>query len=228
MDPEPKPWLDIPDPLAGAQLPANRAPAAPSAPSPTRADLKKRRLGGFAGGLVWAGAALAWFGLREELAENAGLVAGQAIAWVLLVLSALMLALGGGRRGLGSPVGRARALAIGAPVAFLAASLFWLPKTAEPFGATGDFTNLAACFAVGMAVAVPLLALALWSVRRSFPSAAGWRGALLGAASGLGAALVLTLHCASPLGGHIALAHGLPLLLSSLAAAWLATRFARA
>jgi hypothetical protein len=228
MDPEPKPWLDIPDPLAAAPLSARHAPAAPTAPSPTRADVKKRRLGGFAVGIAWAGAALAWFGLRDELAENAGLVAGQATAWGLLVLSALVIAVSGGRRGLGSPVGWARALAIGAPVAFLAASLFWLPKTAEPFAATGDFANLAACFAVGMAVAMPLLALALWSVRRSFPSAAGWRGALLGAASGLGAALVLTLHCASPLGGHIALAHGLPLVVSSLAAGWLSTRFARA
>jgi hypothetical protein len=228
MDPEPKPWLDIPDPLAGAPMPTGGSPAAPTATSPTRAEMKKRRTGALVGALVWTGAVLAVFGLREELHENAGLVAGQAIAWLLLVLSALVLAVGGGSRGLGSPVAWARVLAIGAPVAFLVASLFWLPKTTAPFGATGEFSNLVICFSLGVAVALPLIALALWSVRRSFPAAPGWRGALLGAASGLGAALVLTLHCGSPLGGHVALAHGMPLVLSSVAGAWLGARLARA
>jgi len=225
---EPKPWLDIPDPLAGASIHARTAPPAPAAASPTRAETKKRRLGALVGSLAWIGAVLAVFGLRDELAENAGLVAGQAVLWLVLLVSALVLAVGGGGRGLGSPVARARSLTLGAPVAFLIAALFWLPASAAPFAAAGELSSMAACFVVGVAVSVPVIAIALWSVRRSFPSAAGWRGALLGAASGLGAALVLTLHCGSPYGGHVALAHGLPIVLSSLAGGWLGTRIARA
>src|SRR6185503_11435375 len=101
------------------------------------------------------------------------------------------------------------------------------PAEAAPFGATGSMEGLAGCFAVGIGVALPLVLLGLWSVRRSFPSAAGWRGALVGTSSGLGAALVLTLHCGSPFGGHVALAHGMPLDLASLAGVWLGTRVAR-
>lgn len=228
MGPEPKDWLDIPDPLAEPATSAVRPPSAPAEPSPTRADVKRRRVGALGASIIWACAVLAFFGVREELAENASLVAGQAILWLALFCVALALAVRKGRRGLGSGVGWARALAFGAPLTFVLVALFWLPASAAAFGATGDTTSLAACFAVGMGVAVPLVALASFGVRRSFPSAAGWRGALLGAASGLAAALVLTLHCASPLGGHIALAHGLPLVLASLTGAWLGSKLGRA
>jgi hypothetical protein len=229
MAPEPKDWLDIPDPWGASPPSARKAPPSPPAASPTRADLKRRRVVALVASLAWAGAVLALFGFREELADNAGLVAGQAALWSAFVALALALAIGKGRRGLGSPVDRARVVALGAPLAFLVAALFWLPRVqGASFGATGPLFGLVACFTTGVVVAIPMIALSLWSVRRSFPSAAGWRGALLGAASGLGAVLVLTLHCGSPFGGHVALAHGMPLVLSSLAGAWLGTRFARA
>jgi hypothetical protein len=190
--------------------------------------MKRRRLVALVGSLAWASAALALFGLREGLEENAGFVAGQTSVWLALFVLSVALAVAKGPRGLGGSVGWARALAIGVPVAFFVAGLFWLPASTAPFAATGDLSNLVGCFTVGIGVAAPLIALFAWSVRRSFPSAAGWRGALLGAASGLGAALVLTLHCASALGGHVALAHGLPLLLAALTGSWLGSRVARA
>src|SRR5689334_5017145 len=102
MKPESKDWLDIPDPLAEAPTPAARAPAVPAVPSPTRAEMKRRRMGALVVSIVWASAVLAFFGLREELAENSGLVAGQAILWFVLFCAAIALAVGKGRRGLGS------------------------------------------------------------------------------------------------------------------------------
>jgi hypothetical protein len=227
MNPEPKDWLDIPDPLEGAALGAGRAPAPPAAKSPTRDDMKRRRIVALLGSFAWAAAVLAFFGLREGLADHAGFVAAQSVVWGALFVAAVALALSKGRRGLGAAVGWARALAAGAPIAFMMAALFWLPASAASFGDLGDVASLVACFSVGIGVAVPLVALFVWSVRRSFPSAADWRGALLGAASGLGAALVLTLHCSSVLGGHVALAHGMPLVLAALAGGWLGNRVAR-
>jgi hypothetical protein len=227
MEPDPKDWLDIPDPLAAPSHKTGRAPAAPALASPTRGDMKKRRLVALVGSLAWVGVALAIVGFRHELGEHAGLVAGQTFLWSALFVAVLVLALGKGPRGLGAPVDRARGLTIAVPVAFIVAGLCWLPASAATFGEIGPFSNVVGCFIVGIAVVVPLVALLVWSVRRSFPSAAGWRGALLGAASGLGAALVLTLHCASPLGGHVVLAHGMPLILAALAGGWLGSRVAR-
>ena len=67
---------------------------------------------------------------------------------------------------------------------------------------------------------VPVLLVALWALQRAFPSAAGWRAAALGAAVGLVGSLVLTMHCGSPFGGHVALAHGLPIIIAAVGAAF--------
>jgi hypothetical protein len=75
---------------------------------------------------------------------------------------------------------------------------------------------LESCFQIGLTVAAPMALLAVWTMRRSFPSGAGWRGAALGAAAGLAGVVVLVLLCGSPYGGHIALAHGLPLVIATL------------
>jgi hypothetical protein len=79
---------------------------------------------------------------------------------------------------------------------------------------------LEGCFQIGLTVAIPMLILAAVAMRRSFPSGAGWRGAALGAACGLGAIVVLVLLCGSPFGGHVAIAHGMPLVLATLIGAW--------
>lgn len=126
-------------------------------------------------------------------------------------------------------MGLARAVAIGAPLAFMAVSLVWLPSPAEGgFGAMGPFSEVAACLGVGVAVSAPAIALAFVAIRRAFPSGAGWRGALLGAGAGLVAAIVSTLHCSSRFGGHVALGHGLPIVCGAIVGALLGERFSRA
>jgi hypothetical protein len=226
----PHEWLDIPDPLSGRALASKATPsAAPSERSPTRADLKRRRQMALMGSMLWAIAVLAFFGFRPGLAQTAPFVAGQTIVWALLLTSALVLSIGAGRSGFGGPLTMTRALTFGAPFLFLILGLFWLPAgTTAAFGAFGPMWGIVNCFLVGILTAAPVVLLAFWAVRRSFPSAAGWRGALLGAGSGLAASIVLTLHCASPNGGHIAVAHGLPIVVSAVAGAFLGTKVARA
>ena len=229
----PAEWLDIPDPLEARTLGLTSTAASragmTSEPSPTRADMRRRRQAALAASVLWAATVLAFFGLRQGLVDRASFVAGQTILWSLLLTSALVLSVGAGRRGFGGPLTWARAVTFGAPFLFLILGLVWLPEgTSTSFGALGPPLRIVACFLVGILTSAPIVVVAFWAVRRSFPSAAGWRGALLGAASGLTASIVLTLHCGSPDGGHIALAHGLPIVVSAIAGSFLGTKIARA
>jgi hypothetical protein len=72
------------------------------------------------------------------------------------------------------------------------------------------------------------MALAMMALRRSFVAGAAWRGALVGAACGFVAAFVLTLHCASPFGGHVVLAHGVPIGVAAAVGAFFGIRVGRA
>jgi hypothetical protein len=177
---------------------------------------------------MWAVAMLVYWGLRD-LSADASLVGSQVIAWSALAGLALLLALGRGARGLGERLDFARWLSVAAPLTFMVASLFlaWLSQ-GTGFGALGSLASGLRCFALGMLVAVPMVAVLAWSVRRSFPTGARSRGAVLGAACGVGAAVVLTLHCASPFGGHVALAHGLPILLATVLGALAGEAWGRA
>jgi hypothetical protein len=153
----------------------------------------------------------------------------QTFLWTALVVASLFIALGRGRRGLGGPVVLSMVEAIGIPLLFVVLGLVWLaPGSPTAFGDFGTPTLHGSCLAIGIAVALPMLVVASWSLRRSFPSGAGWRGAAVGASIGLAAASVLTLHCGSTSGGHIALAHGGPILLATLAGAALASKWVKA
>jgi hypothetical protein len=92
----------------------------------------------------------------------------------------------------------------------------------------GTLRQLGSCGLIGLSVAVPVLCLGAWALRRSFVNTPGWRGATIGASSGLGAATVLVIHCAIPSNAHIAVGHGLPLVLAALIGAWLGVRAGRA
>jgi hypothetical protein len=123
----------------------------------------------------------------------------------------------------------AEVVAFVAPASFLLLALWWVPlQTHTELAAVGPVSQLFKCLSLGLAVSVPLLLVALWSLRHAWVSAAGWRGASLGAASGLVAVFALTLHCSSDFGGHIAIGHGAPLVLATLAGALLGLRWARA
>jgi hypothetical protein len=64
-------------------------------------------------------------------------------------------------------------------------------------------------------------------MRRAFPAGAVWRGAALGAACGLAGVVVLVLLCGSPFGGHIALAHGMPLVIATVIGAFGGSRMGK-
>jgi len=221
-------WLDIPDPIERMTArPSTRAP--PSLRSLTRSETRQRRLVALAVCVAWPALVLSTWGTRPHASNILYFLAEQTLLWMGLVVISALTALGRGPRGLGGPVAWMRLEAIGVPALFVFLGLFWLaPGSSAAFGDIGSVARLRSCIALGISVAVPMIVVASWSLRRSFPTGAGWRGAALGASFGLAAAGVLTLHCDSTSGGHIALAHGGPILLSTLAGAAIASKLARA
>jgi hypothetical protein len=222
-------FLDIPDPLNIAR----EAPPAPmprfDAPSPTRSEMRRRRRWALRAAFILPLLALAIYGVREQLRENALLVLVQCATWLALLAIASIAALSRGRAGMGSSVRLAEIVAFLAPASFLALALGWVPQQAHTeLGAVGPVAQIFKCMSLGLAVSLPLLLVAIWSLRYAWVSAAGWRGAALGAASGLVAVFALTLHCGNDFGAHIAIGHGTPLVLSTLIGALLAIRWARA
>ena len=133
-------WGDVPDPLVAPAASSAHPPAAPAVPSPTRGETRVRRIGALVFAVAWGGFVLSLFGLREGFSDDAGFVLDQTLLWAALLVSVLWLSMNKGHRGLGVPMGLARAVAIGAPLAFMAVSLVWLPHPAEGgFGAVGPF-----------------------------------------------------------------------------------------
>jgi hypothetical protein len=145
-----------------------------------------------------------------------------------LLLFAAYAAISKGQRGLGRPLPVTALAAVGAAPLFVLLALLGMPDGTSSLGEIGPLALVGTCSALGALVAVPIVGVSMWALRRSFPSGASFRGGALGAASGLAAAFVLTLHCGSPLGGHVALAHGGPLLLATLAGAILGRKVGRA
>jgi hypothetical protein len=76
-------------------------------------------------------------------------------------------------------------------------------------------------------VGVPLAAAA-FSLQRAFPTAAGWKSALVGAACGLFCGATMNLHCPNVDPSHVSLAHGVPVLIASVVGALALVRFTRA
>jgi hypothetical protein len=246
-------WRDIPDPIAPADPPqASRPQTRPSADppqasrpqtrpssvrpvqlpegaSPTRSAMKTRRAIAVVALTAWPPVLRLGWGFRPDIAERSAFVAGQAALLGLLLIPAILIAILPGRRGLGGPLWRTRIAALGLPIAFMLVGLFWLPEGSPgSFGEIGPWAAILPCFSIGLLVAVPMLLVLLWAVQRAFPSAAAWRGGALGAAVGLVGSAVLTAHCSSPFGGHVALAHGLPIVIAGLLGGFLGLKIARA
>ena len=228
VDPEAD-WLDIPDPASGIAARSGPPIAPPKERALTRGDVKARRTVAMVGWLGWPLAVLVVWGLRRGFGDIAGFLAAQGMLWTALLFVGARTATARGARGIGVPVWRVLAAAIGIPLAFVLIGILWLPagSTGE-LGEIGPLERIGGCVGLGTLVALPLLAIAAWALRRAFPSASVWRGAALGASSGLAAALVLTLHCGVTLGGHIALAHGGPVILATLVGAIAGTKMVRA
>lgn len=212
-------FSDIPDPIVGSTHRPLQAMKVPVTASRTRSQVRLQRVILLGVAVLWPAAVLVYYGAGWR-GKGVDYVAVQFAIWAASLLLAAWIALSAGRRGVGRPVPWLRVAAVGAPVAFMLLALFWLPPNGKPFGDVGPPAMLESCFHIGLTVAMPMLLVAGWAMRRSFPSGAGWRGAALGAACGLGGVVVLLLLCGSPFGGHIALAHGMPLVIATLIGAW--------
>jgi hypothetical protein len=224
-------WNDIPDPIASGEpeVSSDRPMRAPVAPSPTRGATKLRRMVALAAFVAWPLLLRLVWGLRPDIEERLSFVLGQTALFGLLLVAVLLVAVLPGRRGLGRPVSLVRLAAIGAPIVFAVVGLLWLPSGAPgSFGEVGPWGPVMKCLSLGLLVALPMLMVGLWAMRRAFPSASGWRAAALGAGLGLVGSVVLTAHCGIQLGGHVALAHGLPIVIAALLGAALGSKVARA
>ena len=220
-------WSDIPDPLLLPPPPSSAPAKTPRSPSPTRRQVHLQRLAILGAAVLWPAAVLLYYGGGWR-GHGIDFVAAQFAIWTAFLLSAAWVALSAGARGVGRPVPWLRIAAVGAPLAFMILALVWLPPNGKAVGALGPPAMLEGCFQIGVTVAMPMVLLSVWAMRRSFPSGAAWRGAALGAACGFGGVVVLVLLCGSPYGGHIALAHGMPLVLATLLGAWGGGRIGRA
>ncbi|HEX9294539.1 MAG TPA: NrsF family protein [Polyangiaceae bacterium] len=210
-------WADIPDPLVSRPAPRDGPVPGPSTASLTRREIHGRRLFALAVCVLWPVAVLRVVGTRQGIEDALTFLANQTVVWGALIALSVFASLSKGRKGLGEPVRLAELVTLAAPAAFMVLALFWLPADRRrTYAELGPPLQALGCFSVGLLVLAPLLAIAIWSVRWAFPTGAGWRGAALGAACGLGAALILTLHCSVPFVGHVALAHGAPLLLGAV------------
>jgi len=209
-------WLDIPDPVRHPIGTRATAVAAPRAPSLDRRQVHRRRLTALTLSVVWPIVIVAVWGLRHDAGDIFGFLAGQSALWMALLVVSAAASVARGRRGLGAPIAAIELAVIGAPAVFLPLALVWLPEGAGDFAGIGTLKQLGACVGLGLLVLLPMLAVSTWALRRAFPSGAIWRGGALGAACGLAGAIVLTLHCGITIGGHIALAHGGPIVLAAL------------
>jgi hypothetical protein len=222
-------WGDIPDPVAPTAQPAQGPALPPLVASPTRSATKMRRAVALAVCVAWPALVLLRSGLRPRISEQSSFVAGQIVLFGVLLVFAGYVAISRGHRGLGRSVSLLRLAAVGAPLAFALVGLSWLPAGSPgSFGDLGPTRELWRCWSLGLLAVVPTVHVGIWGMKRAFPSAAGWRGAALGAAVGLTGSVMLTLHCGNPFGGHVALAHGLPIVFAAILGAKEASRVARA
>lgn len=222
----PPEWDDIPDPLLGSAPPPSKPMKPPTQGSATRAQVRLQR-GALLGAALFWPAAVFFYYEGSWRGHGIDFVAAQFAVWGACLAFAAWLALSAGARGVGRPVPWLRVAAVGAPLAFMVLALVWLPPNGKSFGDIGPPGMLEGCFQIGLTVAAPMAILAVLAMRHAFPSGAAWRGAALGAACGLGGVVVLVHLCGSPYGGHIALAHGLPLVIATILGAFGGRRVGR-
>lgn len=219
---------DIPDPLSPpkAPVPPLRLPELDA--SPERAQVRTRRIAALVGSFAWLVVHLTVLGIRRDLGALPPLysLAQIFLPFVVAVLS-LFVALGSGKLGLGMKVGWVSALAILGPASFVLIA-FGAPVPGEVPAGVATLLGIFVCFDITVAWAgVPLLLAAL-TLRGAFAASAVWRSALVGAGAGLFAGATMNLHCPNVAPMHMLFGHGFPVILATLAGAWLLVSRARA
>jgi hypothetical protein len=222
---------DIPDPVSpegpgneGSDRLRRTLPAAP-----TRSTARRRRMVAVGVSVAWLVCHLATFGIRQDMTElPTGYVAAQVGLPILFGASCLVVALAPGRLGLGIGIGVVGTMAVLGPLSFWLLALGVPVPHAPGPSPFGFWMGSLLCLDITLAwAAAPLLLLAL-SLRRSFVAHATGRSALVGAALGLLSGAAINLHCSNVDPWHMAVGHGVPVLLAALLGAFLVVRWARA
>jgi hypothetical protein len=221
---------EIPDPAhepAGQPL---RLPALPhelTEQAPDRRQIRRRRRNAclLSGG--WLLTHLAVFGLRRDLHQlPSGYVLAQVWLPLALALASLYVATRPGRLGLGVNWAVIATLAVLGPLTFWITGL----ATPMPYAATADtqpWLGALVCSDIMLAwMSAPLFAAA-FALRGAFAAAASWRSALVGAGVGLFSGVTINLHCPNVHPFHLAIGHGVPVVLGSLLGAFVVTRWVR-
>ena len=219
---------DIPDPLGlsapGAPL---RPPSVADADAPLRALTRRRRLVAAVLGFAWLAAHLAVYGVREDFSSlPLQYILAEIFLPFALALAAVGVASSRGKLGFGASVGVVLTLGVLGPLSFLLVALGApVPNLATP----GDHFWLRAvvCLDITLAwTAVPLLLVAM-SLRNAFPAAAAARSALAGSACGLFSGAMMNLHCPSVDPLHMALGHGVPVVVATIVGGTIMSRWVR-
>ncbi len=195
--------------------------------APVRSIVQKRRLSALLLSVAWLGAHLAIYGIRADLLSLPPLYAAtQVLVPFAFAMVALAVATSSGPLGLGASISAVITLSVLGPLSFLLIAVGAPEPHAPPSG--GNFwLGALVCFDITLSwAAVPLLAAAL-SLRKTYPVAAGWRAALVGAASGLFSGAVMNLHCPNVDRFHIALGHGIPVLVATIVGAIVVSKWVR-
>lgn len=219
---------DIPDPIE-----VSSAPVSPPRPlrfragSAPREKTRQRRWAALALSAGWLAAHVAVYGVRSDLPTLPLVyVAVQVVLPLALALVSLAVAVRAGRSGLGVNIGVLIALALIGP------SAFWLmggaaPLPRAPDAASDSWRRVFVCLDITLTWAAVPIGCAAIGLRRAFPSASSWRSALVGSACGLFAGAIMNLHCGNVDRFHMLLGHGIPVLVSVLAGAFLMQRLTR-
>jgi hypothetical protein len=222
---------EIPDPLAGAPVAPAPAPRF-SAPSPPRSQTQRRRVAALGIGIGWLCTHLAVYGIRSDFARlPVEYVALQIVLPAVIGAASLLLAVAPGKLGLGLAVSVVSGFAVLGPLSFwLCAALLNPPYPAsDDLLQTGKFwLGALVCLDITLAWAAAPLLFAALTLRRAFPSGAGWRSGLVGAALGLLSGAAINLHCPNVNQGHMLLGHGIPIVVAALVGGLALSRWARA
>lgn len=212
----------IPDPARGLASRPTPAPAPPAAPSPTRAERRRRSLIAAGFGVAWL-LFLVWrLGLRANIAD-AGILASLGL-WTLVTAAGLALALRPNARGL-PPSLRVVQIILLALAALYVAGVLARAVTAPTVPI--HWTNVIGCLSCAHLLAAGPFVVAALILRRTFLSFPAWRGAVVGAACGLGGAIGIHAHCEVETAAHVLVAHGLVIVIAALLGALLGARQGR-
>jgi hypothetical protein len=179
-------------------------------------------------GSAWFACQLAAFGFRHDLSElPAAYLAAQVGLPLVLALGSLYVATRPGRFGLGTSFIGVALLALLGPLAFWATSAITPPAHPMPSDAQ-PWLRALVCSKVMLAWMTAPLVAAVLALRGAFAASAVWRSALVAASVGLVSGATLNLHCPNVHPFHMAVGHGLPIILVTMFGAFVLTRWVRA